>query len=233
MTAGQTNLRAVWDQRTQIEHLTGYESYEVYHHTLTHIAALCGVTPAQAIGVFSALSPNNAYGTNLRDVERAITAHRAGVPVEEFSCTTYGDGKRKAWRILDGWGPDIVLPIGKKTWCFYHNVLHPTTSHQVTVDGHLVGAWRGERLTMDQAKITPAQYEQIAGDVWALANDVRVRPASRVQAVLWHTWKRIGNVLSPAQGALWTTEWEAVEIVKHKLGEVGPTGPTGHARKDV
>lgn len=211
------NITRFWHTLDLSQWDFGRHAYANYNVTLAAIGGVFGVPVTVAAGVFAALSPNNAYETNLRDVARAIHWHEWGKSVEDFRCTTYGDGRRKAWRILDGENPADVLPTGKKTWCFYHNVAFPLVSTEVTIDGHMIGVHLGHYTRMDDAKISHRVYAAIGRELTviaatcALPHPTPVMP-HMVQATIWHAWRQKHKVLSPAQGKLWTTEWEAVEI---------------------
>src|SRR4051812_47181325 len=55
--------------------------------------------------VFAALSPNNDFKGNLRDTSRLLFSARVGLEIDQFKVSTYGNNKRKAWRIANGEEP--------------------------------------------------------------------------------------------------------------------------------
>jgi hypothetical protein len=129
-------------------------------------------------GVIAALSPNKNWSTNqalaLRAKEGELSGH-------------VGDALGKARRIMEGEDPDLVLPEGKKTWHFFHNILTPEDPQYVTVDRHAyrvaTSDWGNGSPTL-----TPRQYAVLVSAYQVAAGILGDIP-SAVQAVTW-CWAR-------------------------------------------
>lgn len=187
---GVHNLHMLLRKSDLIDRQNGINYYPDLSLRIGSVAA--GHQYSKAIGVFAALSPNNSEGGNLGDVERMFAYHGKwkGENWSELKVHTYGANKSKAIRIIEGEDPDLVL-TGPKTNSFYHNLLDPYDAKYVTVDGHIVGAWQGKRLPMDQSGINQAQYDLIS---WGLREVAGAGSVIELQATLWLTWRRINWV---------------------------------------
>ncbi len=85
------------------------------------LANQCGTTTRIASAVFSALSPNNDYHGNLSDAHALLDAKRKSLTIDDFTVHTYGQNKRKAWRIAHGEEP-LDLIVANKTRNFFLNI---------------------------------------------------------------------------------------------------------------
>jgi len=162
-----------------------------------------GVTLEAVAAVLSALSPSNAWATNVRDADKMLSVFMAGGKLADFTVSTYNANKRKAWAILTGaltpaeaFGKNTSL----KTRAFWRNILDPHSAcAHVVVDGHAYGIWLGERRPLAKTpKLSPKLYQTVADAYAEAARAVGVAP-SQMQAVTWVTWRNLHNVgeLSP------------------------------------
>lgn len=154
----------------------------------------------QVSAAFAALSPNNAESTNYRALD--ICMGIAAGQLDEFTkVPAYGGNRKKALAILRGEPIDKHLR-GQKVRSFHANTLDPQSSREVTVDGHMLGAWVGHRLLLRrEAEIKHWEYPVIRQHFIEAAESVNTHVTS-FQAVLWLTWKRIHGILRPPQTTL-------------------------------
>jgi hypothetical protein len=210
------NLKNVLESATPRDWEMGRSAYPRYHRLTRDIAARHGFGPEVGAGVFAALSPNNGYLGNLRDVDRVLEAVRLDLGPKSVRVSTYGLNKIKAWRIALGEPPLRVLS-GTKVRSFYTNIIDPHNRLVVTVDGHMLNAWRGERFPLTargpngrRTKMSEALYREVAQEVRTLARDRGELP-STVQAVIWFAWRRhIG--LANGQLEMWHRDYEAAGL---------------------
>jgi hypothetical protein len=195
---GDRNLRKVWDQATDWEKEDGLAYWEKAHDRMVGIGVKHNQPIQVVAGVFAALSPNSGERNNWEDTERVLRLRDRAV------VRTYRHCLERALWILDGAAPTVVL--GRKTCSMWKNIVWPDDRRWVTVDGHMVGVWKGERVRMQDAKIDEVGYIEIEAGVVRLANRLTIstgRPIpNQVQAVLWLAWKRIHRVLYQPQLSL-------------------------------
>jgi len=151
------------------------------------------------LGVYAALSPNNSQESCLRDTVNAFAAYRTGKWAHLY-VHTYGPNMRKAYEILEGVDPLEVLN-GPKTRAFYTCLLEPNNPEPVCIDGHMVNVWNGVRVPLDYAGVSLSEYRQVVAGVKELAGRLSLVP-SRLQAVLWVTWRRVHRILYDPQYSL-------------------------------
>jgi hypothetical protein len=152
--------------------------------------------PRIGAAVFAALSPNNDFKGNLRDTDRLLLSASKGLAIDDFKVSTYGNNKRKAWRIAHGGEEPLDLIVFPKTRSFFLNVHDPLDPHPVTVDGHIYNAWRGERISLKGAaqKANARLYEEVATDIRQIGKLKGIIP-NIVQGILWYSWKRMHRIL--------------------------------------
>jgi len=170
-------------------------------------------------GVFAALSPNNDYLGNLRDCRKLLKGVQAGLPLEVIKVSTYGNNKRKAYKIAQGANP-LDLIVFSKTRNFYLNIMDPNDPIPVTVDGHIFNAWEGTRLSLKGAaqRFRAKHYETVADSIREIARQRGVL-ANQVQGIIWFCWRRIHGILYTAQQELWSREARAAgyEVPHHAV----------------
>lgn len=216
------NILRVFEQADAIDIREGREAYPRYNAMAARIAEQYGAPLRAVAGALSALSPNNDYLGNMRSLCSVLHGRREGWREDECAVTTYHVNRAKAWRILDGADPLDVLG-GEKTRAFFCNIADPLNGYHVTIDGHMVGVWRGERLRMSEAGMRAGEYARIADGFRQAAGDLHWLPC-QLQACLWFAWKRLHNVVYSGQlglfcpGDQWQIERDLDELTRFASG---------------
>ena len=204
------NLKNVFRQATVRDHVVGLDAFPNYNRIMVRLAEHCRTTPTIAAAVFAALSPNNDYHGNLRDANTLLTAAQQGKRLEDFTVSTYGNNKRKAWRIVHGEAP-LDLIVAKKTRSFFLNIDNPRNPEPVTVDGHMVNVWRCKRESLVGLKFPHGLYDVVADGVRSLAQEHNLVPC-QVQSIIWITWRRIHGIKTSHQTELWDADLMAARL---------------------
>lgn len=185
------NVIDVWYAATPEQLAEGRAWYQVANGLATFISD--GNTRAGA-GVLAALSPMQAWDTNVMLAERAFAN---GEPSGHL-----GDALRKAARIMAGEDPLDVLPVDSKTFNFYINIFNPDDADAVTIDRHAHDIVAGEAYTprasrvggpttpRDRGLSKPKRYALIAL-VYRMAAQRLDELPSTVQAVTWVAWRAL------------------------------------------
>lgn len=227
----RTSLFNVWTQISDWDRTVAINSYLKYHDMAYLSAAQFGFPGYVGAAVFSALSPNNDYHGNLRDMRNLLSAASDGRKYHQFTVSTYGNNKMKAWRIVHGADP-LELIVASKTRSFYLNINNPLDPQPVTIDGHMVNIWRGKRENLVGLRgITPKTYEQVAQAVRDFAREVGLIP-NQVQALLWQTWRRIHGIQTSPQTQLWDVEFQKAGLGWHLPYENTTKTQVSHRPKD-
>lgn len=201
------------EQTTRHDFTVGLNAYPKYNQIMHRLAEHCHTTPKIAAAVFAALSPNNDYHGNLRDAHTLLLAAHRGRALEAFSVSTYGQNKRKAWRIVHGADP-LELIVAKKTRNFFLNVDNPHDPVPVTVDGHMVNIWRCKRESLVGLRFPRDLYDVIADGVRTLAAAHGLVPC-QAQSILWITWRRIHHIKPATQMEFWDPDLLAARLGFH------------------
>lgn len=234
----RSNLHTVWSQITEWDRNVAINSYLKYHDMAYLAAGQFGYQGYIGAAVFAALSPNNDYHGNLRDMKNLLAAARAGLKINQFTVSTYGNNKRKAWDIVQGANP-LDMIVASKTRNFYLNINNPLDPYPVTIDGHMVNIWRGQRQNLVGLRgITPKIYAEVAQAVRDFSREVGLI-ANQVQALMWQTWRRIHNIQTSPQAQLWDVEFQKAGLgwqlpyeqntkteVSHRAENSGPLDAT-------
>ena len=206
------NFERLWNLASDRDKHLAIASYPKYQRITAQIAEKHGFPGVVGAAVFAALSPNNDYWGNLRDADELLKAARAGLSLDQFSVSTYGNNKRKAWRIAHGEDPEALI-VALKTRNFFHNITEPDNPNWVTIDGHMYNIFTGIRRRIQSrnpaervVKVTAKEYVVIAAAVKAYAGEKGLVPC-QMQGVLWQTWRRIHGIRTPAQQELWDRDW--------------------------
>lgn len=198
MRGNSQNLIDLYEQSDAIERQTGMAYYDRQRERLAAWAD-GGRLPLRAvIGAFVALSPNTSEAQNYKSLDRCIKIVNGQLPPES-KIVGYPLNRQKALYILRGAEPEIILG-GLKVRAFFFNTLDPDDSRQVTVDGHMLGAWCKTRLVLRRnAQIHgKREYAAIVEDFQKASSCYNI-PAPRFQAILWLAWKRINRILYTSQ----------------------------------
>jgi hypothetical protein len=200
------NLEKVMATATEADWNIAKQAWFRYQRITSTIAKKHGFAPCIGAAVFSALSPNSDYLGNIRDTNRLLEAAGAGNGIDDFKVSSYGNNKRKAWRIAHGEDP-LDLIVFNKTRNFFLNIMEPLDPVPVTVDGHILNAWFGQRLRLSDAnmRLRNGCYEQVADDIRRMGSDHKVLP-NVVQGVVWYAWKRMHRIRHTAQLCFWADD---------------------------
>jgi hypothetical protein len=178
-------------------------AYLRYHNLMHGIGRKYGVDVERVTAAFCALSPNNDYLGNLRSLVSMLTYYQRGENPADATVSTYKAAAKRAALYLCGI-PFLGHAKGQKTRAFYQNISEPTLWGPVTVDGHMIGAYLDEPLTMKDAQgwLTKRRYVEVAMHIQDMAADLRVMP-HQVQATIWFARKRrLGVVYTPQMDLL-------------------------------
>lgn len=199
---------AVWEQANDLDVSRGEASWLRYNELTSKIAKKHGFKARVGAAVFAALSPNNDYYGNVRDVDRLLSGVREGKSASEIRVSTYHPNKEKAWRIATGNDP-LEEIVALKTRNFFLNVADPADPEPVTVDGHMHNMWLDARgVSLQTHSLSPKRYHEIAGDIRLAAKYVNIVPCI-FQAITWQSWRRINTAMLTDQLQFWHVD-EAV-----------------------
>jgi hypothetical protein len=206
------NLVKVFDAADKIDIKIAEDAWFKMNRLTSRIAEKYEFSSRIGAAVFAALSPNNDYHGNLRDTDRVLRSVREGGSVDDLKVSTYGNNKRKAWRIANGEEP-LDLIVFPKTKNFFLNIVDPLDPEPVTVDGHIYNAWNFKRLRLQGSdiKMNHRVYEEIANDMRELARMKGMLP-NVAQGVVWYSWKRLHRILYSPQLEFWDRESIAAKI---------------------
>lgn len=213
----RSNLEKLLDQADNIDRHEGMLAYPRYHQVMRKLATHYGFPFNQVVAAFVSLSPNNDYWGNLRSTVTLLHGISEGWPLAQINCSTYRHCLGRAYQYAMGHKDFEKETKGPKITNFYRNILDPDDTRWVTVDGHMVGAWRGVKQTMKELIPKRREYADIKHAVQLIAFD-RYLPPSAVQAILWFARKRLLNIKYDAQldwlsqGDAWKTNREPAEI---------------------
>lgn len=218
------NLFWCWEQAIEPDKSEALMSYFRYNALIRSIAERYDETIEIAAAIFSALSPNNDYHGNLRDLETVLVAERSKLPFNQWTVATYGQNKLKAWKLASREIHPHESFTALKTLNFWRNITHPSDPVPVTIDGHMFWCWKGvaggvkgdrksNTVKLPGAKVTPKVYHEIAGEVRGLARALGLIP-NQLQAVLWITWKRLHRRKYDEQGCFFPKDYEVAGLIK-------------------
>lgn len=214
MKSGRQNIHRILDHAEPWEQSEAKASYWKYNRLMAELARQTDTTLRIACAVFAALSPNNDYHGNLRDAYNLLKARQQGKTLCEFTVSTYGQNKLKAWEITHGTDP-LDLIRAPKTCNFFQNISDPSDPVPVTVDGHVFNIWNGRRQNLVGIRGLTSVYERIADDVRHVALE-RDLIANQVQAIIWTTWRRMHHIQSTRQLSMWDEDFLAARLGFHR-----------------
>lgn len=203
----EVNVKRVLAKADTVDWREGLAAYPNYNQMMQALAAYYGFSLRTVAAVFSALSPNNDYMKNLRSAVTLLKGYREGVPCEDLVTTSYRACKLRAWRVLEG-EDFLSFTKGPKTRNFYECIVDPAHQSAITIDGHMVNIFNGERRSMLEVAWHKFNYEKLAHEYRVIAFSEFLLP-SQLQAILWFTWKRINRIVYEGNYQLFTSgdEW--------------------------
>lgn len=204
---GYINLARVASLIDRIDYTAGLTTYADYHQLLRVLAEQYSTRLENVVGAFVALSPNNDYVNNLRSLVSVLEGLRHQRSRSSVTVSTYKACRDRALDYASGRRDFLLSTTGPKTRAFFLNIMDPTDPKPVTVDGHMVSCWFGQRLRMVEAAYSSWDYDVIAEGVRQLAAEMHLLP-NQLQAMLWFTWKRINNIVYSPQLDLFEDHWK-------------------------
>lgn len=212
-----SNLEKLWNQRDAVDHAEGLLAYRRYRKVMVSFADRYCFPLKDTVSAFVALSPNSDYYGNLRSLATVMNGVANGAPVDQITVSTYNACRDRAYKYLTGESDFLKTVKGLKTRSFRDNILRPNTSKEVTVDGHMIAAWRGKSLTMREAARlmkNKRQYFEIRDGIAELAENNNVAPC-QCQAILWLTRKRVNTIKYSAQLELFGNMSDQHKTIHH------------------
>jgi hypothetical protein len=192
VTNYDANIEAAWAASTPSDLARGLDWYRKARAE----GRALGRTVAQGVGVIAALSPMQAWDTNIDLAYRLAAHHAAGKRMPKggygFKLNT-----RKAWRILDGEKPLAVLG-GDKVRSFYRNMMGCTDS--VTVDRWAVRIALGD--PSHSGTVPPGEYAPMADAFRRVAARLGIT-ARDLQAATWIWIRREHGATKPRDPKHW------------------------------
>lgn len=133
--------------------------------------------------IMSALSPNNKFDQNCKDLERFLLS--GGLS----KASTYQSQRDKAYTILhmENYCEDSIKDIlgkGLKTRSFFENIYRPETSQAVTVDLWQIRWAKRLNIIPENGTLTPKRYKKIAARVLKYSKRLNIMP-HQFQAITW------------------------------------------------
>lgn len=203
--AMRANIRASWDRADADCRDFGRDWYPSTNRLVLALADAADLDPTVVAGIVAVLSPRSAWHTNVKnaaavlveaghlnlaDAVQILWSHGYGRdPV--IDTLNIGDGPRglgtsiaKARTIAESESATAV-GYGQKTLSFFHNIVDPATSDDVTIDAWAAGVALGRRLTnAEMSKLNAKQYARLAEQYRIVAGELGIVP-SELQAVCW------------------------------------------------
>lgn len=223
----EKNLRAMLKLANDEDRAEGLRAYARYHEVMCGLSDKYGVPLDRVVAVFVSLSPNSDYVGNLRSTVSVLAGAVNGDGVQQVQVSTYRHCLLRAWAYVQGDARFLERTKGPKVRAFYHNVLNPLDYRHVTIDGHMTAIWRGQDLTMRQALVyNRKEYDEISNACKSLAFENYLVPCE-LQAILWHTRKRVKRIKYDAQPNLWPIDDpQMLEPYPRRLGPECPIQPS-------
>jgi hypothetical protein len=194
----EQHLELMFSRADKTDFSEGLLAYMRYHTLMRSISDIYEVALDRVVAAFCATSPNNDYRGNLRSVVSILQGYKQGLAFDDVQISTYRHCGERAWSYVAGTDDFLRSVKGLKIRNFYHNVLYPEDHRWVTIDGHMVGAYRASNATMKELIVKPHEYADIAHACKALAFRHFLLP-NQYQAIVWFVRKRVLNVVYDAQ----------------------------------
>lgn len=220
----EANLARMFERADEHDIAEGRMAYPRYRLVMVSFAERYQLPIERVTAAFVAMSPNNDYLGNLRSLVSVLEGHRLGLAPDKVAVSCYGHCKLRAFGYIRGSADFLSTVSGRKIRSFYHNILSPDDGRWVTVDGHVVCAWRDKNLTMKQAILRRrSEYDEIEHAIKRLAFGAFMVPCA-YQAALWFARKRHANViydpqlkLFQARDDIWQTHRKLEEIQPYEV----------------
>ena len=188
MTATVDNILATFDSATSADIEIGKSWYLAANALAWEIDPM---RPWNGAGVIAALSPRLRWDKNAAYARLAYNLKGYDISVVSNYIPTLGNSRNKALAMVNGAHVSEVLGKGLKTNAFWHNILNPYTSNEVTVDKHAFNIANGERTGYDVV-IKDKDYREIANLYREAARIAGIAPL-HMQAITWVAWRNGGR----------------------------------------
>jgi hypothetical protein len=178
----------------------GMVAYFRYNAVMRSFASMYDVPLDRVCAAFCSLSPNSDYVSNLRSLASILEGLREGRSLADVQVATYRHCAARAWAYVNGWCDFLADTKGPKVRAFYLNIMDPTNTVPVTVDGHIAAMWRGkDTATMRDAIVrNQKEYDDISWAIRTNALQEFILP-NQYQATLWFTRKRVLRIKAELQ----------------------------------
>lgn len=182
------NILSVYDMATESDLHEGRTWYLAANALAWEIDPM---RPYNGAGVIAALSPRLRWDKNAAYARLAYALKGYAIGEVSNYIPTLNNSRIKALRMVNGEHVSDVLGKGLKTNAFWHNILNPYTSNEVTVDKHAFNIANGERTGYD-VTITDKAYRATADAYREAASIAGIAPL-HMQATTWVTWRGMGK----------------------------------------
>ena len=158
--------------------------YNEINEYCLHLSNGFDIPLIKVAGILSALSPQNKFEQNCKDLERFLYTRGTS------SASTFNKQKDKAFTILycENYSEEIIKDIlGKKAYktrAFFENIYRPETSKAVTVDLWQIRWAKAMEIIPQKGVLTPKRYKIISDAVTKQANELNIKP-HQFQAQTW------------------------------------------------
>ena len=183
-TATVDNILSVFDSATAAERHDGMTWYLAANSLAWELDPM---RPYNGAGVIAALSPRLRWDKNVAYARMAYALKGYAIAEVANYIPTLNNSRTKALRMVNGEHVSAVLGKGLKTRAFWHNILNPYDSNEVTVDKHAFNIAHGERSGYD-ISITDKAYREVA-DMYREAAMVAGIAPLQMQAITWVAWR--------------------------------------------
>jgi len=190
-----SNVARAYDSATADERVSGSFWYTNAHDWICRLSddsfnwETGEITTAEQVaGMVAALSPGVRWSTNQTDAERAMQRDRG------HRYSTYGKQVAKAFEIVDGADPRVVLR-GPKERAFFECLLNPANREWVVLDRHALRVAIDWRATIDDVNRWTSRarvVETISRVYTYVARQLQISPCE-LQAITW-LWFRNNHV---------------------------------------
>lgn len=211
----EANLAKMFARADPDDVAEGKLAFVRYRDLMQAIAIRYSTPLPRVVAGFVSLSPNSDYMGNLRSLVSVLDGIARGYSLGEITVSTYKHCRDRAYSYIRGEKDFVSLTHGLKVFNFYHNILYPESQLWVTVDGHVVAAWKDQNLTMKEAIIRRKRdYREIAHALKRLAFRELLVP-NQYQATLWFARKRHLRIKYDPQMSLFGNPGDLWQTAKH------------------
>lgn len=190
------NILNIYKQASSEDIKNGLTWYNDARNIAKDISLAYNISLIKVSGIIAALSINNAWNNNLKDVEKFFYCKEYNLPLDTFNYTTFkviSLGKANGIYNSKGNEKEILKILnGNKIKAFFLNI-YKLDQENVTIDRHAVSIYLGKRLTKDfKYSLTNKRYRDISKEYKETAKILGLKPYE-LQSVTWLTWRKMIN----------------------------------------